>query len=226
MKKVHSISKSAKKGKGFYIALAISLIAIGGAALIGVNSAIKKLNSQEDLSPTPIDTEKTDNWTLPDEDTTVNKTESDITASDSKPESEVQTQKGYILPIKGEILNKFSGDEMVKSKTLNDWVMHTGIDIKAEENTPVKAMSSGTVKEVKDDTMWGTTITIDHGNGLISTYSGLKPVPDVKVNQKVNLGEVIGKVGNTAKIELAEDSHIHFSVKKNDNYIDPTSLAK
>lgn len=221
-------------GKGFYIALAISLVTIGAAAWFGINSAISKL---EEKTPNEIETppvKHEDDWQLPSEHT-VDAPKKDVPAqkpadnSDNK-ENEKKTDsqqvQGFVMPVKGSILNNFSGDKMVKSKTLDDWVLHTGIDIAAKENTPVKAMSAGKVTEVKEDPMWGTTVTITHSNGLVSYYAGLKAVPDVKQNQKVNLGDVIGKVGNTAEIEHAEESHLHFGVKKDDKWIDPISLIK
>jgi len=226
-------------GKGFYVALAASLVAVGGAAWLGVNSAIGQLeNSDPRVDDTPSQEAKQDEWSLPSEyqaaapQKGVPATSSQPPAS-SVPEEKPQTEQsagaveqGYILPLKGEILNAYSGDKVVKSKTLDDWMMHTGVDIAAEVSTPVKAMSAGTVLEVNNDAMWGTTVTIEHADGLQSYYANLKSAVNVAPGQKVTMGAVIGEVGETADIEHAEASHLHFGVKRDGEWIDPLSIAQ
>lgn len=237
MKNVQSDEKKAHRffsGKGFYIALALSLVAVGSAAWVGVNSAMDQLQTETPQAPSASKIADDTEWTLP-SDYEVNKTESNIpaTSSTSSKETSQEAEKpaapimqGYALPLKGEVLNAYSGDKVVKSKTLDDWVMHTGIDLAAEDATPVKAIASGTVTEVKNDTLWGTTVTISHTDGIISYYANLKSAVLVKEGQSVNLGDVIGNVGQTADIERAEESHLHFGVKKDGEWIDPMSLIK
>lgn len=220
-------------GKGFYIALAVSLAAVGGAAWLGVNSAMNKLSQQQPPSnqtqnqSTP--TYPNADWEKPNTTAPVETKKDNIPAesdakTDVKPEAAVA--QGYILPIKGDLLNGYSGDKVVKSKTLDDWVMHTGIDISAPVSTPVKSMSSGKVTAIQNDSLWGTTVTIDHGNGILSYYANLKSAVNVTLNQIVKMGDVIGAVGETCDIERAEESHLHFGVKKNNNWTDPFSIAK
>lgn len=223
-------------GKGFYIALAVSLVAVGGAAWLGVNSAINKLESAPpDIENNSMITDDED-WGIP-SDFEANVPQSDIPANPSETESQTTesepsetantgVQQGYILPLTGDVLNGYSGDKMVKSKTLDDWIMHTGIDISAEVGTPVKAMSAGTVTEIKNDDMWGTTVTIRHDSGIESYYANLKASVTVKEGQAVKLGDVIGNVGETADIERAEESHLHFGVRKDGEWIDPMSLIQ
>ena len=221
-------------GKGFYVALAVSLVAVGGAAWLGVNSAINKLeNDKPEIENNSMITDDED-WGIP-SDFEANAPQSNIPADTSDNESEpVESeptekansgvQQGYILPLKGDVLNEYSGDKMVKSKTLDDWVMHTGLDIAAEVGTPVKAMSAGKITEIKNDDMWGTTITITHDGGIESYYANLKASVTVKEGQSVKLGDVIGNVGETADIERAEESHLHFGVRKDGEWVDPMSL--
>lgn len=219
-------------GKGFYVALAVSLVAVVGAAWLGVNSAMDKLQSDTPQPPEVSDVEEDAEWTLP-SDYEVNQTPSNVPAPSepsSAPSSQQQEEPaaavipGYALPLKGEVLNPYSGDKVVKSKTLDDWVMHTGVDLAAEDATPVKAMAAGTVSEIKNDSLWGTTVTIEHADGIVSYYANLKSAVPVKEGQTVNLGDVIGNVGQTADIERAEESHLHFGVKKDGEWIDPMSL--
>ena len=79
------------------------------------------------------------------------------------------------MPLEGETSNDYSNGELVKSKTLNEWRTHDGIDLKAAANTPVKAVADGTVESITEDAMWGVTVTVSHQNGYESIYCGLKP---------------------------------------------------
>ena len=237
MKKVHigeTKSQRIFSGKGFYVALALSLLAVGGAAWLGVNSAMDSLESPPpDLSnPTKIveDTE----WSLPETKAEV-KTEDVKAPVTSVPENkadENQTKpnppvvQGTMLPIDGKVLNPYSGDKVVKSKTLNEWVMHTGMDISAALSTPVKSMSGGTVKQIDNDDLWGTTITIEHANGIESYYANLKSAVNVKTGQSVNMGDVIGTIGENCDAERNEEAHLHFGVKKDGEWVDPLSVIK
>lgn len=74
--------------------------------------------------------------------------------------------------------------------------------------------------------MWGVTVTVSHTNGYDSIYCGLKPSVPVKKGAKVKIGDIVGYVGNTAEIEIAEESHLHLAVKKNDSWIDPMSILQ
>ncbi|MFZ2537407.1 MAG: M23 family metallopeptidase [Oscillospiraceae bacterium] len=231
MKKTHiGATKSQRffSGKGFYIALALSLTAVGGAAWLGVNSAMDKLESPPPDLSNKTQIEDQAEWSLPQTPAEIKKEDVKADTSSVIVEEQANTSivQGYILPLKGSVLNAYSGEKMVKSKTLNDWGLHTGMDISASVSTPVKSMSGGKIKEVKNDSLWGTTVTIEHADGIVSYYSNLKSAVNVKVNQTVDMGTVIGAVGETCDIERAEESHLHFGVKKDGNWVDPMSVIK
>ena len=130
----------------------------------------------------------------------------------------------FISPLNAKVLNKYSGNKPVKSKTMGDWRLHTGIDLTAKKGTSVGASASGTVSKIYSDDMWGTTIEIEHENGITTIYSSMSSKVSVEKGQRVETGQAIGTVDNTAKIELAEESHLHFAVKKDGKYIDPESI--
>ena len=54
-------------------------------------------------------------------------------------------------PVTGEIIKEFAKDKLVYSNTLGEWVTHTGIDIKANKTTVVKASAEGVIKSIKND---------------------------------------------------------------------------
>lgn len=130
----------------------------------------------------------------------------------------------YTMAVSGAITSQFSGDELVKSKTMGDWRIHSGVDIKADVGTDVKCIADGTVISVENDTMMGNTIKIEHSDGLVSIYSNLDDKPSVKKGDTVKSGAVIGKVGESAIAECMEEKHLHLEVTRNGKCIDPLSL--
>lgn len=136
------------------------------------------------------------------------------------PSSAGKTQS-FTRPVFGEITYEFAYDKLVYSKTLDEWRTHTGIDLKADRGTPVKAVGDGVVTDVKNDPRFGIVVIVEHDNGLKTVYANLASADMVTPNQKVKQGEVIGSIGNTAKIEAAEPPHLHFEVLKDNKPVDP-----
>lgn len=132
----------------------------------------------------------------------------------------------FSKPISGEIQKQYSIDKVIYSKTLELWKTHDGIDIAADIGTNVKAIEKGTVEKVYEDSFYGTTIVIDHGQGYKSSYSNLDKNTSVKEKQTVNKGQVIGKISNTAIGEIKDESHLHFTLFKDNNKVDPTYIFK
>lgn len=243
MKKMNNSSQFIK-GKGFYAVLAFSIATIGGATWLGINSALEQFEVLPETQTQPPEIIDEYEWNIPEiiieENTPVEIKQDDIIKEDkndnletnqteeTKPIEETPTataiQQGYILPLSGDIINPYSGDKVVKSKTLDEWVMHTGVDIAAEIDTPVKSISGGTVISIENDDLWGTTIIIEHTDGITSHYSSLKSAVNVKVDQTVKLGDVIGNISESCPIEAAEEPHLHFGVKKDGEWIDPFDI--
>lgn len=67
-------------------------------------------------------------------------------------------------------------------------------------------------------------MTIDHGDGIIGHYYNLAKAMTVIEGDEVDSGEVIGAVGDSAEIEAAEPSHLHFGIKRNGEWIDPITF--
>ena len=129
-------------------------------------------------------------------------------------------------PVEGEITNEFAKDTLIYSNTLQEWVTHYGIDIKADKTTIVKASTDGTIKSIKNDPRYGITVTIEHANGFSSIYSNLLTAEFIKEGEKVEQGQTIGTVGNTATFEIADESHLHFEILKNGENVDPELYLK
>lgn len=136
--------------------------------------------------------------------------------------SEIQ----FISPVEGEVIKEFAKDNLIYSETLEEWITHTGIDIKADRTTVVKATADGTVKSIKNDPRYGLTVTIEHNDGYTSVYSSLLSAEFVKEGETVTQGQTIGTVGNSAVFEVAEDNHLHFELLKDGSNINPEIYLK
>ena len=132
----------------------------------------------------------------------------------------------FVKPVAGDVVKEFSKDNLIYSETLDEWVTHNGVDIKADKATIVKAASDGKVTAIKNDPRYGITIIIEHNNGYETRYSNLLTAEFVNVGEKVTQGQTIGTVGNTATFEVVEDPHLHFEILKNSEYLDPNLLIK
>ena len=127
----------------------------------------------------------------------------------------------FQCPVVGEIICDYSGDGLVYSKTLEQYMEHKGIDIKGALDDQVKAAAGGIVTDVRKDPVMGTTIVIDHGNDLLSVYSNLSTDKLVEVGDRVEKGQVISGIGDTALFECADEAHLHFEVISKGKNVDP-----
>jgi murein DD-endopeptidase MepM/ murein hydrolase activator NlpD len=228
--------RRALKGKGFVIALGLSVAAVGASTYIAYNSAVNRIGGLPDFDEfifeAPVNIPQTG---VPIEEAAPPEViiESDLIGETmgeaceelaEETNNPVRGRPPKVMPVEGEIGEPFSNGELVRSRTLGVWRTHDGIDIKAPLGTPVVSMTSGTVTEVYSDPLWGICVVIDHGDGIIGCYFGLAQNVTVSVGQEVASGDTIGAVGDTAEIEIAESPHLHFGVRKNGEWIDPLSL--
>lgn len=132
----------------------------------------------------------------------------------------------FSKPLNGQIQKPYSIDKVIYSKTLELWKTHDGIDISSQIGENVKSIEKGTVEKVYDDSFYGTTVVIDHGHGYKSSYSNLNSKVSVKEKQTVTKGQVIGKVSNTSIGEIKDEAHLHFTLFKDNNNVDPTYIFK
>lgn len=243
-------AKSFLNGKGFYVALSLSVAMVGAACYFAYTQTSNDLTGelQSALSSSESDREAAEIQTdipkhtqpphtqIPtesvseaaDDDESEENIESVPEENNENNDQHEQTakpeEKKFSMPIEGEILNEFSNRELVKSKTTGAWQTHNGIDISAALGDVVLSSSSGTVSAIDNDPLWGIMVTIDHGNGIITRYCNLNEGITVQVGQKVGVGEEIGAVGETADIETSEKSHLHFEAAKNGSFIDPLEI--
>lgn len=100
---------------------------------------------------------------------------------------------------------------------------HLGIDYAAPTGTPVWAAASGVITQRGDAGGAGNLVMIKHDGGIETAYMHLSKFAEgQKVGQRVAAKTVIGYVGATG---LATGPHLHFGVKQNGAFIDPSKLA-
>ena len=120
-------------------------------------------------------------------------------------------------PVQGEIVFGYAVDKLLYSVTLDQWMTHDAVDIKADAGTPVKCVFAGTVERVAKDDALGYTVTVQHANSRTTVYANLNSDVRVKVGDRLNAGDVIGTVGTSAISECALPPHLHFAI-----YVDGT----
>lgn len=225
------------EGKGFYIVLALCIAAIGisgwfllsgltgaeetspvgGTASITVTPAPTAAASVRPVKPTLTPTPRP-TATVP---AAAAVTPSPTVQPTPTPRS---APTSLTWPVRGEVLTGYTVDALAYDVTMGDWRTHSGLDIAAPAGTEVRAPASGVVTQVTEDVMLGTTVVIDHGGELTTTCANLAAVPTVEVGDQVTAGDVIGSVGDTAIAESALASHLHFSVAREGQSVDPMEL--
>lgn len=99
---------------------------------------------------------------------------------------------------------------------------HNGIDIAAPSGTQIVAAASGKVVTATYSSSAGNYIMIYHGNSTYTVYMHCSSL-DVSVNDEVEKGQAIGKVGSTG---VSTGAHLHFGVSVNGSYVNPLNYVK
>lgn len=157
---------------------------------------------------------------------TTSQTDSKTEETEENKTEEKTVELNFEKPVEGDIVRDFAVDSLIYSETLQEWTTHTGIDIKADKTTVVKAAEAGTVKSIKNDPRYGLTVIIEHANGFQTVYSNLLTSEFVVEGEKVEKGQSLGTVGNTAAFEIADEPHLHFEILKDSVQVDPNIYLK
>ena len=197
-----------------------------GKSINEVANDIKEKNTTNTITNNKTDKDNKTNNVL-----TTNKINSNNTTSQTNGKVEENTgnknvELNFEKPVEGEIVRDFAVDNLIYSNTLQEWTTHTGIDIKADKTTVVKSAEEGIVKTIKNDPRYGLTVIIEHENGFQTVYSNLLTSEFVVEGEKVEKGQSLGTVGNTAAFEIADDAHLHFEILKDSIQVDPNIYLK
>ncbi|WP_199502001.1 M23 family metallopeptidase [Mucilaginibacter conchicola] len=94
---------------------------------------------------------------------------------------------------------------------------HPGIDFAGHKGDPVKCTASGRVVFAGRAGGYGNCVKIRHNNNIETWYGHLSKI-NVKEGQKVDVGQLIGKVGSTGR---STGPHLHYEIRKNGQPVNP-----
>ena len=202
-------------GRGYYIALALCLAAVGTIGYFALRERPVTVKQQEPAPTLDIQPAPTQPVVKP----------APVVIPEPEPQPEInepaELLPQVVSPLDGTTVTVFSMTELLYDTTMADWRTHDGIDVQAEEGAAVKTAAGGTVQSVTNDELMGTTVVIDHEGGYSTRYSSLQKDVPVTAGQQVVAGEVIGRVGTTSAAESQMGPHLHFSVSRDGAVIDP-----
>lgn len=221
-------SQKKKGNSAFYITIAMCLVLIGVAAWFAFanvdNNQIEKVESNNTPSSTPDEYNSNNESYIESEPPVVSEesVSSETTSGKAQkqeytPAKETAKKKAYALPVNGDILKDFNLKTLQYSATYNDMRIHAAVDIACNEGTIVSAVTDGKIQDIETTADYGKVVTIDHGDGLVIKYCGLKNITAEK-DTAVKMGDNIGAVG-TIPSECSDHSHLHIETYENGNAV-------
>ncbi|WP_099204833.1 M23 family metallopeptidase [Scatolibacter rhodanostii] len=235
------------KKNGFYLALAVCLVAVGIAAWSTYEAVQGYLDTEDNI---PISESNTSSRTAEDNNfvkstpaptpnaqptdaeegttgETSNTEETNTEVEENAPVAETGplylVSEVMIHPVSSEtILKAYSKGTPVFSPTMKDWRIHTGTDFAAATGEEVKASANGVVQDIYTDFLLGNIVAVEHGD-YVFYYCGLGEQFEVEKGEIISAGQIIGKI-TAVPSEAAEESHLHLEVKRDGAYLDPTEV--
>ncbi len=161
-----------------------------------------------------------------------NKTEADISATAQILENDLENSldsaiisdsgDSFFLELKqpahGKISSKFGKRTSPLTGKSNE--THNGVDIVVGDGTPILAMADGTISKKSSSPCFGNFLFIKHADGYESLYAHCSEIL-VEAGSDVSGGQIVAKSGHSG---LVTGPHLHFGVKKDGKWINPSSL--
>ena len=217
------MSKSSKvvdfiRRNAYYLAfvLCLAVLAVITVALVmgGADNTLETGgNNQIEQPETPSDTQKPSDEQTPSD-----------TQKPSEDENDQPTASVIIfdMPVAGgSVIKDYVGASVVYNQTLGLYTGHKAIDFAAEEGANVLCVYNGVIESIEISKVNGTTITVNHGNGLKSVYNSIEADETLLEGATVYKGDVLGTVSTNNKTEYLDGAHLHFEVWENGEKIDP-----
>ncbi len=122
-------------------------------------------------------------------------------------------------PVPGEVTSVFGLRRIINGQPKSS---HAGVDLRAEEGTPVLASNGAAVALVDELFFSGKSVILDHGFGLYSMYFHLSETP-VREGDRIPRGTMVGRVGSTGR---STAPHLHWGIRLKGARVDPFSLIR
>ena len=228
------------RDKGYYIVLFLCICAVGISGYLFVSNAISEKNSAAEQTLSVATSAAVPSGTgaaaaaqrLPKTEAPKQQADKPAVREQTPAASAIDAEERVresaalvrVWPLSGEQLTGYCADQLCYNATTQDWRTHTGVDLACISGAPVRAACAGTVTAVYDDDYLGTTVVISHADGYATQYSNLNAMPTVSAGSTVAAGDIIGAVGETAILEIADQPHLHFAVTLDGASIDPNAF--
>ncbi|QIB68460.1 M23 family metallopeptidase [Aminipila butyrica] len=202
------------------IALVLCFSVVALASVFTVKSSLDKINLSGDSLSVPENSnsaERSVTKRVP----TVDSKDHPQSEGQSQGETPAPSASEWTAPVDGPVTLQYSTEMPVYSKTLNQYMVHSGVDIQGTLDGRVQAAAAGTVVDTYRDDRLGWSVKINHGNGFITTYSNLSDKILVESGDVVKQGDIIGGIGDTSLFESADGSHLHFEMEKDGSQVNP-----
>ena len=127
------------------------------------------------------------------------------------------------LPTSGKLIKHHSVDVQVFSQTLQEYRTHLGIDIATAAGAEVCAVADGSVAQIWEDPLMGYCVALSHDGECVTVYKNLAKdmAEGLAVGATVKKGQLLGYVGDTAIMEIAEEPHLHMEMTVKGLQVDP-----
>jgi murein DD-endopeptidase MepM/ murein hydrolase activator NlpD len=125
----------------------------------------------------------------------------------------------FSRPVEGEVTTGFGLRRVINGQRKSP---HTGVDLRADEGTPVLACNSGWVALVGDFFFSGKSVILDHGEGLYSMYFHLSEIA-VGEGDRIHTENLLGRVGSTGR---STGPHLHWGIIIRGARVDPLSFLR
>jgi murein DD-endopeptidase MepM/ murein hydrolase activator NlpD len=137
-------------------------------------------------------------------------------AADSRPE--FLWNQAFLPMSDGQVMSSFADQRTYRYKgEAVDQQVHLGFDLASVVHADIQAANRGVVALARYFGIYGNTVVIDHGFGLMSLYSHLSSI-EVAAGQPVERGQVVGRSGETG---LAGGDHLHFTMLIHGQAVNP-----
>ncbi|MCO5163414.1 MAG: peptidoglycan DD-metalloendopeptidase family protein [Mesorhizobium sp.] len=115
-----------------------------------------------------------------------------------------------------------SGFGVRKDPLLGTPALHAGMDFRAATGSSVRSSGAGTVVAAGWNGGYGRMVEVDHGKGLTTRYAHMSKIL-VSVGDKVEPGDVVGRVGTTGR---STGPHLHYEVRRDGKPLNPLTFIK
>jgi murein DD-endopeptidase MepM/ murein hydrolase activator NlpD len=132
---------------------------------------------------------------------------------------DIKTDSDKVVPVDGGVVSSVFGPRDISGQNAGASRDHKGLDLAKPMGSPIVASAAGEISYKGTESGYGNVVKIKHEGGFETTYGHMSKFADLRVGQKVEKGEEIGKVGNTG---ISTGPHLHFEVKKDGQAVDPS----